>query len=1025
MSPIRITEYSPLYASGVADMWNASGEGWNGRIFNSSAARVMADVASSSYLNLYLAVEGEVVLGYAKLTDYAEEAGVAYIELLNVVPSHHGRGIGRDLVKQCVLRAAELGYGRIDLFTWSGNTKAVPLYKKCGFFWEKMDNQSTHLMNFLPGLLKLPLLKPWWKVFEWYEDCRRELSGEPDGRNLNGFDLYDYIWEKDGQRLEISFERFGRGIVALRTPEYSLALSAEHPKPVFGIPLAIRYSFQRLSGPALSVSLEGVSNGIIRHEFQQSHILDSALELESECFPAPLQRKLSEWESCPQARTVVKLNGLELPLGIGLKVQYPLSAELGHVDSLLLPDRWYRMFINLESHFESPCQYQIEIPEDEHISLKDNKFSLRLEGRERRFIELEFKARQACVFAPRISVKAAPEGGQAIDFGLDCSSLIHLPFGRHAKDTPEDLLLVNALNDFRMNKVGRKNYAWTGHLFGNGLSLMSPQPGKPFSEELESMPPYETIIRESADAVESELRFRSKDIPGLDFAWIYRLRDSGLVEVFPRVISRPEGREDLWLKLPLGSSWDGFSFFFDGEIVETESDQIDIGMCDLPRDCPQENWLLIRSDDSTIGLIWPENTRLAPERYWMAWEVSLDGLAAQGLDSPPPLQIHLDVFKNAWQLRNAAQGRSKTRPILAGVELSVNDCDPILKLPCRAEIIQRLDMELKASYHLESTCATGPSILSEPENLNGIRRIGWDVDKAPAQALELIKAEVKLPHTDLLRGQLMLYSSGESGFREEGQFLSYSNGRITIKAAGDARLPGLISLTHKGLEYLDCNYPDYATKSFYNPFPGGLAIIPVGISSRALLNETHRVEEASITDKHGNVWTGLALRTKIERFEPRKGLEFRQLYLSMSGLPVLMLLAEIIDHGGKAQFFSFNPTLYRKISSPPQGEGYLLGHKDKGWQAVRHCEAEADSGGWYEGAAVTIPASDEHMQLWALGKMWITISQDPSMSMLQTRLYTRVTDPLPQRTSPIFMIFSSELYDKQMLGHLLGLELEV
>ncbi|MBP8705741.1 MAG: GNAT family N-acetyltransferase, partial [Candidatus Cloacimonas sp.] len=151
MSPITIVEYHPSYAKAIAEMWNNSSEGWNGRVFNSTEEKVLQQESGTQYLNLYLAVENEKVIGYAKLTRYVEEKGVAYIEMLSVLPSYHGKGIGKELVQKCVLRAAELGYERIDLFTWSANLKAVPLYKKCGFFWERMETQVTHLMNFLPG----------------------------------------------------------------------------------------------------------------------------------------------------------------------------------------------------------------------------------------------------------------------------------------------------------------------------------------------------------------------------------------------------------------------------------------------------------------------------------------------------------------------------------------------------------------------------------------------------------------------------------------------------------------------------------------------------------------------------------------------------------------------------------------------------------------------------------------------------------------------------------------------------------
>ena len=73
MSQTQIVEYSHQFAKAVASMWNASGEGWNGRVFNSSEARVCQEESSTRYLNLYLSVEGERVLGDAKLTDYTEE----------------------------------------------------------------------------------------------------------------------------------------------------------------------------------------------------------------------------------------------------------------------------------------------------------------------------------------------------------------------------------------------------------------------------------------------------------------------------------------------------------------------------------------------------------------------------------------------------------------------------------------------------------------------------------------------------------------------------------------------------------------------------------------------------------------------------------------------------------------------------------------------------------------------------------------------------------------------------------------
>jgi len=1023
MSQTQIVEYSHQFAKAVADMWNASGEGWNGRVFNSSEARVCQEESSTRYLNLYLSVEGERVMGYAKLTDYTEEPGVAYIELLNVIPIHHGKGIGRDLVKRCVLRAAELGYERLDLFTWSGNTKAVPLYKKCGFFWEKMENNSTHLMNFIPGLLNLAILKPWWDVFDWYEDCRRVLDTEPDGRDEHGFDIYDYIWEKDGRRLEISYERGGRGIVGIRTQDFQMAISTEQPKPVFGIPRKLHYSLSNLSGKALDIRLDGINDAGISHSFQHSGLLESSLELESDYLPNPLDKAVSEWETSPRVRCMLTLDGHVLPMAIGLRVQYPLTATLRNVDSLLQPGLWYKMYLNLESHFDCECYFEIKLSEHEHICLREREFSFTSEAEGRRWLELEFSCDQALIYNPKIRVEATPEGGSVLDFCLNPSLILHQPLGRHGSENPDASFMVNSLNSYRSYKEGSKNFAWVGRLFCNGISLMCPQPGKPYSEELESALPYQTLFNQGPDYIETENRFRSKDIPGLEFALIYRLRDSGLVEVFPRCLALPEDRDEIWFKLPFNIYEGRLSFWFDGRIVETDRELLDFGSCDLPRACPQENWLFSETDDASIGLIWSDDTRLTPDRYWLAWEVDLKALAAKGLDAPQPLQIHLDVFKNAWQLRNLARGRVQTQPISSGVELRVNQGDPVLRLPCRAELIQNLDMELKAAYSLESSCVSNPAVLDSPVNEDGIRRLGWDLTQAPDQPLELVKVSVKMPYTDFERSQLLLHPRGESSYREDAQSLSFDNGEITITAARDARLPGLISLKHKGLEYLDSAYPDYAAKGFYKPFPGGLSLTPPDVSKRKQMEEFHTVEAASLTDQFGTLWQGLALSTRVEQFGPQKGLVFRQLYLALPGVPVLMLLAEISDWGGRRQYYNFNLSLYRQLGHNRGEDGYLLGHKDGRQQRIHCSDTESYASAWLDTVAITSPQNPSHLQFQTLGSIWAAITQDPCMSVIQLRLHTCVSDPLPQRTAPLFMIFSPRIYQKQELGQLLGLKL--
>jgi hypothetical protein len=157
-----------------------------------------------------------------------------YVELLNVRPDYHGRKIGKMLVLQAVQKTIELGWPRIDLFTWPGNVKAVPLYKKCGFFWAKRED-STHLLNFIPTVLQTEVLQDYFKDIDWYEDSARTIEVKPDGRKENNFNYFEYLWEKAGRQLRVEFEQTGRGIPIPLRPFMTARPLALRPCTICGI----------------------------------------------------------------------------------------------------------------------------------------------------------------------------------------------------------------------------------------------------------------------------------------------------------------------------------------------------------------------------------------------------------------------------------------------------------------------------------------------------------------------------------------------------------------------------------------------------------------------------------------------------------------------------------------------------------------------------------------------------------------------------------------------------------------------
>ena len=116
---IKIIEYNKTYAKAVADMWCKSKQGWNGENLFNSENQVITSEENSAHLKLYLAVDGDDVVGYCKLSEYDADKNALYIDLLNVRDDYHGKKVGKMLV----LKALVIFYIKLHL---------VITQRKCG-----------------------------------------------------------------------------------------------------------------------------------------------------------------------------------------------------------------------------------------------------------------------------------------------------------------------------------------------------------------------------------------------------------------------------------------------------------------------------------------------------------------------------------------------------------------------------------------------------------------------------------------------------------------------------------------------------------------------------------------------------------------------------------------------------------------------------------------------------------------------------------------------------------------------------
>lgn len=268
---IEIHDYHKTMAEDVAAMWNTWDELWPGGFTQGvpyTAERVHKQLGKSDALAILIAIDTETKkpLGSCTLFAHWRDTEAAYVGTLGVSPEALGKKVGKQLLLESIKRASEKGYTRVDLNTWAGNMKAVPLYKKIGMMWNP-EISGVHMENYIPGILQHPLCLPFFVPLsgnlDWYNTHVRDPVQAPDEYEVDGLAIYPYEFKDDDNTLSIIVDRYGRGITAVERSIGSTKLRVQ----------AKVNSHQVLCGLPYTYTLE-VENGTIE-DFEFSVNLDA------------------------------------------------------------------------------------------------------------------------------------------------------------------------------------------------------------------------------------------------------------------------------------------------------------------------------------------------------------------------------------------------------------------------------------------------------------------------------------------------------------------------------------------------------------------------------------------------------------------------------------------------------------------------------------------------------------------------------------------------------------------------------
>ena len=323
-------------------------ESWGGKLPETEES-IIANYENSEFLHTWLAVDGEEVVGLCGFPNIGStKAHLTFPSSTSPRTQQSG---------QSLFKAADglpMPVAPPDLFTWDGNTKANRC-KSAAFLGGRDD--STHLI-FLPYVLRTEAVADFFQEADWYADSVREILVQPDGRQENGFEYYEYHWQHQGKSLKMEFERRGRGLRRIETDDWLVTARVERQNLVFGHDYTISYHLVNKSGKPLEVSIQGKDDQNISFSFAQTVQVEDELTVSGKFHVGEIAEKQNEWHTHPTVSAELLINGKKALFKVGIVPKFPALVQA------VVPDREFsggcqgQFFLNIENGYSEEAEFQ-------------------------------------------------------------------------------------------------------------------------------------------------------------------------------------------------------------------------------------------------------------------------------------------------------------------------------------------------------------------------------------------------------------------------------------------------------------------------------------------------------------------------------------------------------------------------------------------------------------------------------------------------------------------------------------------
>ncbi|WP_105614078.1 GNAT family N-acetyltransferase [Vallitalea okinawensis] len=904
MKKIDIVKYSHSYAEEVAIMWNKSGKNWGGEEVVKTAEDIINENDNMGNICAFIALDGKEVVGYCSFGEYKQDEGASYIPLLNVRPDYIGQKVGKRLLLECVKLAIDAKWPRLDLYTWQGNDKAVPLYKKCGFFWERRDD-STHLMNFIPYVMRTEAVKHYFDDLDWYADSYREIKVESDGRTEGDFEYYDYIWKKGDTHLRMEFERKGRGLTCIETDDYVIKARVNKQKLVFGRKYVIQYDIHNKSKKELQVSIKSQNDKNIKCDFLYEGNISDSETITREFFIDPVEEEQSIWKTHPCVVSEVKVNGKKALFKVGIDPKFPVKLKMTDLEGALLINQPSICHMDIQNNFDDDIQVSFQLNDTDFLTFNDGMVKSKLKPKEKISVPISVLLKDYGFYDQDITVNIQSPTDELM-FKSKVTGAFKGYRGRYYGADEDGWYIYNGQYSMKLNK--RNNFVSIykfGHIPDDDITFRPPQLGKPYSLEFYNKKPEEVSFEVRKDSVLLKAVYLSEKLLDLQFQYFIELYQDGLAEIYFKLRNCSETYtfDEIFVNQQVFNLlWGGY-IPYDGGVIRTPgADGLIANRWDYKK--VDQNWVFCDFDINT-GLGWSHDSKMSFNQVFAMIESNIGKLEPLEERLSKPIVLAFDTF-DKWQDFSQYMGnevyQNSIKDLKQGLECKINDGNPIVDNQLKVSIKEHQKISAAGSMSIQST--TGSVETKECQlKSNDHNEFMVEMTMKENRPMDILCLQIDLNSRSMLKNKAIFFQ-GENKvlsnkyMEDEVEVYEVSNGLITIKAAPTYG-NGIYSIENKGLQWLDHSFPEASIKGWWNYWTGGFDYRPTNMTFASLYKEKRSAEFVTIDDNHGNSWSGIRMTLDITENEKYKGLQLDQYFLMISGVPILCSFAVIKQNMGK------------------------------------------------------------------------------------------------------------------------------